>query len=182
MAIEGSSLSSQELLGVLTAIDRGDFSKTLGDGGEGVDGEIAATVNSIVLKLRNVSGEVNRITIEMGVEGRFGGLCEAPDAEGEWKQMVNNVNTMARNLTIQIRSIAMIVTAIASGDLQRVLTVDAAGEIEELKLTINTMVAMLNIFADEVTRIAREVGTDGNFGGQAVSPERQNHGKTSLTT
>jgi osomolarity two-component system, sensor histidine kinase NIK1 len=127
MAIEGSSLSAQELLGVLTAIDRGDFSKTLATGGEGVDGEIASRMNSIVSKLRNVSGEVNRITIEMGVEGRFGGQCEAPDVEGEWKRMVSNVNTMAQNLTIQMRSIALMVTAIANGDLQRVLTIEHRG-------------------------------------------------------
>ncbi|MCZ9343373.1 HAMP domain-containing protein, partial [Streptomyces sp. TRM76130] len=111
--------------------------------------------------------EVTRVAREVGTEGRLGGQAHVPNVAGTWKDLTDNVNSMANNLTGQVRNIALVTTAVARGDLSKKIDVDASGEILELKTTINTMVDQLSAFADEVTRVAREVGTEGRLGGQA---------------
>ena len=118
----------------------------------------------------NFSAEVTRVAREVGTEGRLGGQAQVPGVAGTWKDLTDNVNSMAGNLTGQVRNIAEVATAIANGDLSRKITVDARGEILQLRNTMNTMVDQLNAFAGEVTRVAREVGTDGKLGGQANVP------------
>ena len=122
----------------------------------------------MVDQLNAFASEVTRVAREVGTEGKLGGQAEVPDVAGTWKDLTDNVNSMASNLTGQVRNIADVATAIANGDLSRKITVDVKGEILELKNTINTMVDQLNAFASEVTRVAREVGTEGKLGGQAV--------------
>jgi HAMP domain-containing protein len=156
-----------ELLSVLTAIDNGDFTRRMSEGQAGVDAQIAEKLNSIIDRLNEVSSEVGRIAREIGVEGRFGCQAEVRPANGSWKDLVSGVNTMAFNLTDQFRDIAQGVTAQANGDFSRRVTVSAAGEVDELKNTLNIMFGQYNQFADEVTRITREIGTEGKFGGQA---------------
>src|SRR5204862_421955 len=126
------------------------------------------TLNTMVEQLRSFAGEVTRVAREVGTEGRLGGQANVPGAAGTWKDLTDNVNLLAGNLTTQVRNIAQVTTAVARGDLSRKITVDVKGEVLELKDTINTMVDQLNAFAAEVTRVAREVGTEGKLGGQAL--------------
>jgi HAMP domain-containing protein/CheY-like chemotaxis protein/GAF domain-containing protein len=153
---------------VSTAIATGDLSKKIT---VNVSGEILLlkeTINTMVDQLNRFAGEVTRVAREVGTEGRLGGQANVPGVAGTWKDLTDSVNSMAGNLTAQVRNIAEVTTAVARGDLSRKITVDVKGEILELKDTINTMVDQLNAFAAEVTRVAREVGTDGKLGGQAV--------------
>src|SRR5207237_885855 len=125
------------------------------------------TINTMVEQLRGFASEVTRVASEVGTEGKLGGQAVVPGVAGTWKDLTDNVNLMANNLTAQVRNIANVATAVATGDLSKKITVDVKGEILELKNTINTMVDQLNAFAAEVTRVAREVGTEGKLGGQA---------------
>jgi CheY-like chemotaxis protein/signal transduction histidine kinase/HAMP domain-containing protein len=155
---------------VSTAIASGDLSKKIT---VNVSGEILLlkeTINTTVDQLNAFAGEVTRVAREVGTEGRLGGQANVPGVAGTWKDLTDSVNSMAGNLTGQVRNIAEVTTAVARGDLSRKITVDVKGEILELKNTINTMVDQLNAFAGEVTRVAREVGTDGKLGGQAQVP------------
>jgi HAMP domain-containing protein/CheY-like chemotaxis protein len=155
---------------VSTAIANGDLSKKIT---VNVSGEILLlkeTINTMVDQLNRFAGEVTRVAREVGTEGRLGGQANVPGVAGTWKDLTDSVNSMAGNLTAQVRNIAEVTTAVARGDLSRKITVDVKGEILELKNTINTMVDQLNAFAGEVTRVAREVGTDGKLGGQAQVP------------
>ena len=155
---------------VSTAIATGDLSKKIT---VNVSGEILLlkeTINTMVDQLNRFAGEVTRVAREVGTEGRLGGQANVPSVAGTWKDLTDSVNSMAGNLTGQVRNIAEVTTAVARGDLSRKITVDVKGEILELKNTINTMVDQLNTFAGEVTRVAREVGTDGKLGGQAQVP------------
>src|SRR5207247_226052 len=126
------------------------------------------TINTMVDQLNAFASEVTRVAREVGSEGNLGGQAVVRGVAGTWKDLSDGVNSMANNLTDQVRNIAEVTTAVARGDLSRKITVDVKGEILELKNTINTMVDQLNAFASEVTRVAREVGTDGRLGGQAV--------------
>ena len=155
---------------VSTAIATGDLSKKIT---VNVSGEILLlkeTINTMVDQLNRFAGEVTRVAREVGTEGKLGGQANVPGVAGTWKDLTDSVNSMASNLTGQVRNIAEVTTAVARGDLSRKIAVDVKGEILELKNTINTMVDQLNAFAGEVTRVAREVGTDGKLGGQAVVP------------
>src|SRR5439155_983471 len=127
-------------------------------------------VNTMIQRLSVFTAEVTRVARDVGTEGKLGGQANVPGVAGTWKDLTDNVNLMASNLTGQVRNIAEVATAVASGDLSRKITVDVKGEILELKDTINTMVDQLNAFAGEVTRVAREVGTEGKLGGQAEVP------------
>ena len=129
----------------------------------------------MVDQLNAFAGEVTRVAREVGTEGRLGGQANVLGVAGTWKDLTDSVNSMASNLTAQVRNIAEVSTAIASGDLSKKITVDVRGEILELKDTINTMVDQLNAFAGEVTRVAREVGTEGKLGGQAHGARRRRH-------
>ena len=132
--------------------------------------ELKNTINTMVDQLNAFAGEVTRVAREVGTEGKLGGQAQVPDVGGTWKDLTDNVNFMASNLTGQVRNIAEVATAIASGDLSRKITVDVRGEILQLKETLNTMVEQLRSFAAEVTRVAREVGSEGRLGGQANVP------------
>ena len=129
--------------------------------------ELKNTINTMVDQLNAFAAEVTRVAREVGTEGKLGGQAQVPGVAGTWKDLTDNVNFMASNLTAQVRNIAEVATAIASGDLSKKITVDVRGEILLLKETLNTMVEQLRSFAAEVTRVAREVGTDGKLGGQA---------------
>ena len=129
--------------------------------------QLKEAINTMVDQLRSFASEVTRVAREVGTDGRLGGQAVVPGAAGTWKDLTDSVNAMASNLTAQVRNIAAVTTAVARGDLSRKITVDVKGEILELKETINTMVDQLNGFAAEVTRVAREVGTEGALGGQA---------------
>ena len=153
---------------VATAIARGDLSRKITVDVKGEILRLKNTVNTMVDQLNAFASEVSRVAREVGTEGKLGGQAAVPDVAGTWKDLTDNVNSMASNLTGQVRNIADVATAIANGDLSRKITVDVKGEILELKNTINTMVDQLNAFASEVTRVAREVGTEGKLGGQAV--------------
>jgi HAMP domain-containing protein/CheY-like chemotaxis protein len=155
---------------VATAIARGDLSRKITVDVEGEILQLKNTINTMVDQLNAFASEVSRVAREVGTEGKLGGQAAVPDVAGTWKDLTDNVNSMASNLTGQVRNIADVATAIANGDLSRKITVDVKGEILELKNTINTMVDQLNAFASEVTRVAREVGTEGNLGGQALVP------------
>src|SRR4029078_6710678 len=128
--------------------------------------ELKNTINTMVDQLNAFASEVSRVAREVGTEGNLGGQAVVPGVAGTWKNLTDNVNSMAQNLTGQVRNIADVATAIAKGDLSRKITVDVKGEILQLKDTINTMVDQLNSFASEVSRVAREVGTEGKLGGQ----------------
>ncbi len=161
-----------EVARVLVAVAEGDLTQkmALEIEGQPVKGEflrIGTTVNAMVDQLSSFAAEVTRVAKEVGTDGKLGGQAAVPEASGIWRDLTDNVNTLASNLTIQVRNIAEVTTAVARGDLSRKITVDAAGEVLELKNTINTMVDQLNSFASEVTRVAREVGTEGKLGGQA---------------
>jgi HAMP domain-containing protein len=155
---------------VSTAIANGDLSKKITVNVSGEILELKDTINTMVDQLNAFAGEVTRVAREVGTEGRLGGQAQVPGVAGTWKDLTDNVNSMAGNLTAQVRNIAEVTTAVARGDLSRKITVDVKGEILELKNTINTMVDQLNAFASEVTRVAREVGTEGKLGGQAAVP------------
>jgi CheY-like chemotaxis protein/signal transduction histidine kinase/HAMP domain-containing protein len=155
---------------VATAIARGDLSRKITVDVRGEILQLKETVNTMVDQLNSFAAEVTRVAREVGTEGKLGGQAIVPGVAGTWKDLTDNVNSMARNLTGQVRNIAEVSTAIARGDLSRKITVDVKGEILQLKETINTMVDQLNGFAAEVTRLAREVGTEGKLGGQAVVP------------
>lgn len=152
---------------VTTAVARGDLSRKITVDVSGEILELKQTINTMVDQLNGFAGEVTRVAREVGTEGRLGGQAKVPGVAGTWKDLTDNVNSMASNLTAQVRNIAAVSTAIASGDLSKKITVNVSGEILELKETINTMVDQLNAFASEVTRVAREVGTEGRLGGQA---------------
>jgi HAMP domain-containing protein/CheY-like chemotaxis protein len=155
---------------VTTAVARGDLSRKITVDVKGEILELKNTINTMVDQLNAFAGEVTRVAREVGTEGKLGGQAQVPDVGGTWKDLTDNVNFMASNLTAQVRNIAEVTTAVARGDLSRKITVDVKGEILELKNTINTMVDQLNAFAGEVTRVAREVGTEGKLGGQAKVP------------
>ena len=152
---------------VTTAVARGDLSRKITVDVKGEILELKDTINTMVDQLNAFAGEVTRVAREVGTEGKLGGQAQVPGVGGTWKDLTDNVNFMASNLTGQVRNIAEVATAIASGDLSRKITVDVRGEILQLKETLNTMVDQLNRFAGEVTRVAREVGTEGKLGGQA---------------
>jgi HAMP domain-containing protein/CheY-like chemotaxis protein len=155
---------------VTTAVARGDLSRKITVDVKGEILELKDTINTMVDQLNAFAGEVTRVAREVGTEGKLGGQAQVPGVGGTWKDLTDNVNFMASNLTGQVRNIAEVATAIANGDLSRKITVDVRGEILQLKETLNTMVDQLNRFAGEVTRVAREVGTDGKLGGQAEVP------------
>ncbi len=152
---------------VTTAVAMGDLSKKITVEARGEILDLKNTINTMVDQLRSFASEVTRVAREVGTEGRLGGQSYVQGVAGTWKDLTDNVNMMAANLTNQVRNIAQVTTAVAMGDLAKKITVDAKGEILELKSTINTMVDQLNAFASEVTRVAREVGTEGKLGGQA---------------
>ena len=155
---------------VATAVARGDLSRKITVDVKGEILELKNTINTMVDQLNAFAGEVTRVAREVGTEGKLGGQANVPGVAGTWKDLTDNVNSMAGNLTGQVRNIAEVATAIARGDLSRKITVDVRGEILQLKETLNTMVDQLNAFASEVTRVAREVGTEGKLGGQANVP------------
>jgi HAMP domain-containing protein/CheY-like chemotaxis protein/signal transduction histidine kinase len=152
---------------VTTAVARGDLSRKITVDVRGEILELKDTINTMVDQLNAFASEVTRVAREVGTEGKLGGQAQVPGVAGTWKDLTDNVNFMASNLTAQVRNIADVATAIAGGDLSKKITVNVSGEILQLKETINTMVDQLNAFAGEVTRVAREVGTDGRLGGQA---------------
>ncbi|WP_443059405.1 HAMP domain-containing protein [Streptomyces sp. NBC_00435] len=157
----------RDIAQVATAVARGDLSQKIDVAARGEILELKDTVNTMVDQLSSFADEVTRVAREVGSEGRLGGQAEVPGVAGVWRDLTDSVNFMAGNLTDQVRNIAQVTTAVAKGDLSQKIAVDARGEILELKNTINTMVDQLSAFADEVTRMAREVGTDGRLGGQA---------------
>ncbi|MEP7054902.1 MAG: HAMP domain-containing protein, partial [Actinomycetota bacterium] len=167
-----SNLTSQvrDIAQVATAVARGDLNRRITVSAKGEVAALADTLNSMTDTLRAFADEVTRVAREVGTEGKLGGQAEVPGVAGTWKDLTDNVNFMAGNLTSQVRNIAQVTTAVAQGDLSQKITVDARGEILELKNTINVMVGQLSSFADEVTRVAREVGTEGVLGGQAEVP------------
>jgi len=164
-----TNLTSQvrNIADVTTAVANGDLSKKITVAVRGEILELKNTINTMVDQLNGFAGEVSRVAREVGTEGALGGQAQVPGVAGTWKDLTDNVNSMASNLTSQVRNIANVATAVANGDLSKKITVDVKGEILELKNTLNTMVDQLNSFAGEVTRVAREVGTEGKLGGQA---------------
>jgi len=167
--VMASNLTDQvrSIAQVTTAVARGDLSQKITVEAKGEVAALAETINSMTTTLGAFAAEVTRVAREVGIDGRLGGQAEVPGVSGTWKDLTDNVNQLAGNLTGQVRNIAQVTTAVARGDLSQKITVDARGEISELKDTINTMVDQLGSFADEVTRVAREVGTEGRLGGQA---------------
>ena len=152
---------------VTKAVAAGDLSKKITVDVKGEILELKNTINTMVDQLRSFAAEVTRVAREVGTEGKLGGQADVQGVAGTWKDLTDSVNFMAGNLTSQVRNIAEVTTAVAAGDLSKKITVDVKGEILELKNTINTMVDQLRSFASEVTRVAREVGTEGKLGGQA---------------
>ncbi|MGI5232153.1 HAMP domain-containing protein [Actinoallomurus sp. CA-142502] len=152
---------------VATAVARGDLGKKIDVDARGEILELKTTINTMVDQLSAFAGEVTRVAREVGTEGNLGGQAQVRGVSGVWKDLTDNVNFMASNLTSQVRNIAQVTTSVANGDLSKKISVDAQGEILQLKTTVNTMVDQLSAFADEVTRVAREVGTEGNLGGRA---------------
>jgi HAMP domain-containing protein/signal transduction histidine kinase/DNA-binding response OmpR family regulator len=167
-----SNLTSQvrNIADVTTAVANGDLSKKIAVDVKGEFLELKNTINTMVDQLRSFASEVTRVAREVGTEGKLGGQARVEGVSGTWKDLTDSVNSMAGNLTAQVRNIAAVTTAVANGDLSRKITVDVKGEILELKNTVNTMVDQLSSFAAEVTRVAREVGTEGKLGGQAQVP------------
>ncbi|HWJ06460.1 MAG TPA: HAMP domain-containing protein, partial [Steroidobacteraceae bacterium] len=160
----------RNIANVTTAVARGDLSRKITVDVKGEILELKETINTMVDQLNGFSSEVTRVAREVGTEGKLGGQAVVPGVAGTWKDLTDSVNSMASNLTGQVRNIAEVTTAVATGDLSKKITVEVKGEILELKNTINTMVDQLNGFASEVTRVAREVGTEGKLGGQALVP------------
>src|SRR5260370_9521795 len=152
---------------VTTAVANGDLSKKITVDVKGEILELKDTINTMVDQLNAFASEVTRVAREVGTEGKLGGQAEVKGVAGTWKDLTDNVNRMANNLTTQVRNIAEVTTAVAKGDLTKKITVEVKGEILKLKNTINIMVDQLSSFASEVTRVAREVGTEGKLGGQA---------------
>src|SRR5262245_17303026 len=167
-----SNLTAQvrNIATVTTAVARGDLSRKITVDVKGEILELKETINTMADQRTGVAAEVTRVAREVGTEGALGGQAQVPGVAGTWKDLTDSVNSMASNLTAQVRNIAQVTTAVAKGDLSRKITVDVKGEILELKNPINTMVDQLNAFAGEVTRVAREVGTEGKLGGQAQVP------------
>jgi CheY-like chemotaxis protein/signal transduction histidine kinase/HAMP domain-containing protein len=167
-----SNLTGQvrNIADVATAIARGNLSRKITVDVRGEIQELKTTINTMVDQLNSFASEVSRVAREVGTEGKLGGQAAVPDVAGTWKDLTDNVNSMAQNLTGQVRNIAEVTIAVANGDLSRKITVDVRGEILQLKEAINTMVEQLRSFASEVTRVAREVGTEGRLGVQAVVP------------
>jgi HAMP domain-containing protein len=167
-----SNLTAQvrNIAEVTTAIAGGDLSRKITVDVRGEILQLKEAINTMVDQLRSFASEVTRVAREVGTEGALGGQAIVPGVAGTWKDLTDSVNAMATNLTAQVRNIAEVTTAVARGDLSQKITVDVKGEILELKDTINTMVDQLNGFAAEVTRVAREVGTEGKLGGQALVP------------
>src|SRR3989440_111772 len=164
-----SNLTSQvrNISQVAQAVARGDLSQKITVEAKGEVATLADTLNEMTDTLAIFAEQVTSVAREVGTEGKLGGQAEVPNVAGTWKDLTESVNLMASNLTNQVRNIADVTTAVASGDLSQQITVDVKGEILELKNTINTMVGQLSSFADQVTRVAREVGTEGKLGGQA---------------
>ena len=164
-----SNLTSQvrSIASVATAVAQGDLTQQITVEAKGEVAALAKTINTMVDQLSSFADEVTRVAREVGTEGKLGGQAEVKGVSGTWKDLTDNVNMMAGNLTAQVRDIAGVTTAVANGDLSQKITVDVKGELLELKNTINVMVDQLSSFADEVTRVAREVGTEGRLGGQA---------------
>src|SRR5207244_2910058 len=167
-----SNLTAQvrNLAEVATAVAGGDLARKITVDVRGEILQLKETINTMVDQLNRFAGEVTRVAREVGTEGRLGGQANVPGVAGTWKDLTDNVNLLAANLTTQVRNIAAVTTGVARGDLALKITVDGTGEILQLKETLNTMVEQLRSFAAEVTRVAREVGTDGRLGGQAVVP------------
>ncbi|CCK27078.1 two-component system sensor kinase [Streptomyces davaonensis JCM 4913] len=165
----GGNLTSQvrQIAQVTTAVARGDLSQKIDVDARGEILELKNTINTMVDQLSGFAEQVTRVAREVGTEGRLGGQAQVPGVAGVWRDLTDSVNGMAGNLTAQVRGISQVATAVARGDLSQKITVDARGEILELKNTLNTMVDQLSSFAEEVTRVAREVGTEGQLGGQA---------------
>jgi HAMP domain-containing protein len=166
------NLTSQvrNIAAVTTAVANGDLSKKITVDVRGEILELKDTINTMVDQLRSFASEVTRVAREVGTEGKLGGQADVKGVAGTWKDLTDNVNLMAGNLTNQVRGIAIVVTAVANGNLKRKLTVEAKGEIAELAETINNMTDTLATFADQVTTVAREVGVEGKLGGQASVP------------
>jgi methyl-accepting chemotaxis protein len=167
-----SNLTSQvrDIANVATAVARGDLSQKVTVELKGELLQLKQNLNQMVDSLNLFAGEVTRVALDVGTEGKLGGQASVPGVSGTWKDLTDNVNNMAANLTSQVRDIANVATAVARGDLSQNMTVNVKGEILELKNILNQMVDSLNVFGDEVTRVAREVGTEGKLGGQAVVP------------
>ncbi len=173
--IEDLARPTVEMARVIGAVAKGDLNQTIALEAEGqpLRGEFLRTakmVNAMVKQLDGFAAEVTRVAREVGTEGKLGGQAQVRDVSGVWKDLTESVNMMAGNLTGQVRNIADVTIAVANGDLSKKITADVRGEFLQLKDTINTMVDQLRSFAAEVTRVAREVGTDGKLGGQAVVP------------
>src|SRR5205085_2096503 len=158
----------RNIAAVTTAVARGDLTQKITVDARGEVLQLKDTINSKERQLSTFADEVTRVAREVGTEGKLGGQAEVKGVSGVWKDLTENVNTLAGNLTDQVRNIAAVTTAVAKGDLTQKITVDARGEVLQLKDTINTMVDQLSTFAYEVTRVAREVGTEGRLGGQAA--------------
>src|SRR5262249_4499131 len=155
----------RNIAAVTTAVAKGDLSKKITVGVKGEILELKNTINTMVDQLGSFAAEVTRVAREVGTDGKLGGQADVPGGAGTWKDLTEGVHSMAGNLPAQVRNIAEVTTAVASGDLSKKITVDVRGEILELKYTINTMVDRLRLFASEVTRVAREVGSEGKLGG-----------------
>ncbi|MBA9078009.1 MULTISPECIES: HAMP domain-containing protein [Rufibacter] len=164
------TLQVRDIANVATAVARGDLSQKITVGVKGELAELKDNLNQMVDSLNIFAGEVTRVALEVGTEGKLGGQASVPNVAGTWKALTDNVNSMASNLTLQVRDIANVATAVARGDLSQKITVNVKGELAELKDNLNQMVDSLNIFAGEVTRVAKEVGTEGKLGGQANVP------------
>ena len=162
---------------VTTAVARGDLSRKITVDVKGEILELKSTINTMVDQLNAFASEVTRVAREVGTEGKLGGQAEVPGVAGTWKDLTDNVNSMARNLTAQVRNIAEVATSIATGDLSKKITVDVRGELLVLKETLNTMVEQLRSFAGEVTRVAREVGTEGRLAARPTSRARPEPGR-----
>src|SRR5207302_534703 len=173
--VEDLLRQTAEVTRAIAAVAQGDLTQTvrLDVDGRPLEGEFlrsANLVNTMIQQLGVFTSEVTRVAREVGTEGKLGGQAQVPDVAGTWKDLTDNVNLMASNLTGQVRNIVEVATAVASGDLSRKITVDVRGEILQLHDTMNTRVQQLGVFASEVTRVAREVGTEGKLGGQAQVP------------
>src|SRR5439155_7620 len=164
-----SNLTAQvrNIADLTTAVAKGDLSRKITVDVRGEIFQLKDTINTMVDQLRSFAAEVTRVAREVGTEGKLGGQAQVPGVGGTWKDLTDSVNSMASNLTAQVRNIAAVTKAVANGDLSKKITVDVKGEILELKDTINTMVNQLRSFGSEVTRVAREVGSEGKLGGQA---------------